>query len=1156
MSRLMLAFLCLVWTFAGTASGVVFEDRCQSVENWTFIDYSGKLQVDIVNDLSCPPGYGPQVMNIHGDVAMGLAEAPPLQEGTFIVLYKEKAPAVEDADGVVMVWAQYDLDTSAEHNTKIKRPHVWLEQDNDLGLQFRVIGADGKEFPAEERVGVGLVTDSWNQTNWIWQKVQIKGNQLRAKFWPAEKDEPTAWAIETNYDFKGDRFGLRINSGSIRVAYFAADAQDIHPQTPPAYLFSELERVSDPGQIQLKLFTNAQEQSREKFELVFSCEGKMIEKSDITLDIPKGHYESPIILMTGDDPTSNRLIRNEVVKVSQIPSSGLCQVLLTNPTGDFSTKCSFEIVSQSKLMDQFGGVWKFLNRLDGAIHALDKDTESYKSLRVISDAAAAHLKQARTLLRTGKTAASEISFRFVIEALAELRGYKGLWLKELGLSLNLDFVPDDFEDNEGIGEPKHGVLDFYSPDYQISFDNPTSQAKSMVMGRSYEIDIPWSVQGGAIDRDFNFKVRLVNPLGNRVVAQSDVAPEIPTHLWKPGKIYKQRITLDVLAENAVKRPAEPVVLDELHNLLVTVIDPESGARVLLGNQPGDQIDRVGTSFLVDRFYVSSSPLEIGGFEPDAAGIVVNEARRVVSTLRNCGDETASIDAVLTVATESGRVVFQKAQSVSIAANSAEKVEYDWSSKTAGNLTIALRLMRDGVTLTEASRELTVSPPAGGDVEIVKQNHVEQHLGRFFTPVMVNAQTGENPVMVRVYADNRLVGEKTGSIDKIVVEAEPWFGYYDIVVDCGSFNYEKRVVATVVETKGKYLLVNGEPFIVKGVNVHGLDSGSPERTANMMRIMRELGFNAWRGDYPARWQMELAYELSSVYTVLAPFSCARTPEIFGSQVGPPLGTARELTRLFIDRYKDSAGVLLWNSCNEIQGENIDFLLSLYPLYKAYDPYQRPVHYANLYGQDLWQGQDAMGVNYYFGEGQTAADRQILIQRSLDLAVSHDIPAIFCEYNSFQGAIHSTGVEAMEGLFTWGVEQAGMSGGFLYMRPNSTSHPGVMDGSFNTHKIFDEAIIKAFADARINLLSTSDSGYQVQVNNKRYCTLRQMTINYSVNNVECAPLVLDDVPPKGSVDLTLPAPADIYGPDFIVTGTLEFVTHYGFMNKVPFKMLASD
>jgi hypothetical protein len=301
-------------------------------------------------------------------------------------------------------------------------------------------------------------------------------------------------------------------------------------------------------------------------------------------------------------------------------------------------------------------------------------------------------------------------------------------------------------------------------------------------------------------------------------------------------------------------------------------------------------------------------------------------------------------------------------------------------------------------------------------------------------------------------------------------------------------------------------------------------------------------------------MELAYELSSVYTVLAPFSCARTPEIFGSQVGPPLGTARELTRLFIDRYKDSAGVLLWNSCNEIQGENIDFLLSVYPLYKAYDPYQRPVHYANLYGQDLWQGQDAMGVNYYFGEGQTAADRQILIQRSLDLAVSHDIPAIFCEYNSYHGAIHSTGVEAMEGLFSWGVEQAGMSGGFLYMRPNSTSHPGVMDGSFNTHKIFDEAIIKAFADAKINLLSSSDSGYQVQVNNKRYCTLRQMTINYSVNNVECDPVVLDDVLPKGSVDLTLPAPSDIYGPDFIITGTLEFVTHYGFRNKVPFKILA--
>ena len=169
----------------------------------------------------------------------------------------------------------------------------------------------------------------------------------------------------------------------------------------------------------------------------------------------------------------------------------------------------------------------------------------------------------------------------------------------------------------------------------------------------------------------------------------------------------------------------------------------------------------------------------------------------------------------------------------------------------------------------------------------------------------------------------------------------------MVVNIGEYKYADRIIATVVEVNGMDIIVNGEPFLIKGVNVHGLDGGSPEKTASMMRIMRELGFNAWRGDYPPHWQMELAYELNSFYTVLGPFSCTPTEEIFARQAGPPMTTARELSRLLVERYYQSAGVLLWNSCNEITGEKEDFLVSLLPVFKAHDPYKRPVHYSNLF-----------------------------------------------------------------------------------------------------------------------------------------------------------------------------------------------------------------
>ena len=322
---------------------------------------------------------------------------------------------------------------------------------------------------------------------------------------------------------------------------------------------------------------------------------------------------------------------------------------------------------------------------------------------------------------------------------------------------------------------------------------------------------------------------------------------------------------------------------------------------------------------------------------------------------------------------------------------------------------------------------------------------------------------------------------------------------------------------------------------------------------MMRIMADLGFNAWRGDYPAPWQVDLAYELNTFYTVLAPFSCASTQTIFARQAGPPLATARTLTRLFVERYRDSAGVLLWNSANEIQGENIDFLLAQYPVYKAYDPEKRPVHYANLYGQELWQGQDIMGVNYYFGENQRAMDRQPLIGRSVGLGKSHGIPTIFCEYNSYLGAVHSTGVEAMQDIFAWGVEKGGMAGGFLYMKINSTSHPGVLDAGYNTHAIFDNAIRDAFADARVELAGASGSRARLRIINKRRFTLRQMELSLKASGIALAPIRLADLAPAETVEIDVTTPDDIPGPAALLEGELGFVTHYGFRCKVDIKLI---
>jgi len=75
-----------------------------------------------------------------------------------------------DADGILVCHAAYGDFVAEEHNTKQVRPHVWFEQDNDSGLQFRAYREDGTEELLAERAGQGLVTDVWNETGWIWQK--------------------------------------------------------------------------------------------------------------------------------------------------------------------------------------------------------------------------------------------------------------------------------------------------------------------------------------------------------------------------------------------------------------------------------------------------------------------------------------------------------------------------------------------------------------------------------------------------------------------------------------------------------------------------------------------------------------------------------------------------------------------------------------------------------------------------------------------------------------------------------------------------------------------------------------------------------------------------------------------------------------------------
>jgi hypothetical protein len=773
----------------------------------------------------------------------------------------------------------------------------------------------------------------------------------------------------------------------------------------------------------------------------------------------------------------------------------------------------------------------------------------------IVQVATALLDLAQQYYDAGESERATDTLRFVDETLVELNGPAGAVLRAADIELDWAALPSEYDGESGVGEPKHGMQDHYRSASRIRFVR-IPRARSAAMGHDLPIEIPFEVIGDAPEADYTIHIALRDPLGIRTVAETTVRPNPPTSQWVPGKQYLQRTSLPIPRDDTQKGVSQPVVLDQMHDVIVSLRDETSGTSILLDNPPGHHPNRIGQGYLLKQVYVSSAPIEIYG-----GGVSGGDSISGICIGIMHHGPAMKVKVLFRVLTPSGRPLAEYARDVALKARDERfaigtgpvamgTARIATGKKYRGNVIADVRIYGEDGLLTRMTEPMREREPDEGGPTFTRANHVERNETEVSTPIHLRREDWSEPLDVVVRAGPRILAAYNGVVEDTVLRPPPHFGYYDITATSGDTIWHERLVATVIQAEGGQLLVNGEPFIVKGVNVHGMDGRSPARTRVMMEILKDLGFNSLRGDYPPRWQIDMAHEMGLTYDVLAPFSVASSAEIFGRQDGPPLGTARALTRQFIERYADAAAVLLWNSCNEILGENIPFLLAQHPLYKIHDPYQRPVHYANLFGQDLWQGQDVIGVNYYFSDTQKAVDRQPLIRRSAAIAAEHGLPMIYTEFNSYHGAVPTTGVEALDDLFTWGVEEAGMAGGYFYMKGNSDRHPGVFDDGYNTHRIMDDAFHRAFDDAEVTVHRREEQHLTLEVRNRRPFALRRVTLDAYVSGRAVSPIPLPDLAPYASKEIRIAIPREAPGPDHVVTGELHSETHSGLAGSVPF------
>lgn len=214
--------------------------------------------------------------------------------------------------------------------------------------------------------------------------------------------------------------------------------------------------------------------------------------------------------------------------------------------------------------------------------------------------------------------------------------------------------------------------------------------------------------------------------------------------------------------------------------------------------------------------------------------------------------------------------------------------------------------------------------------------------------------------------------------------------------------------SVIEFRNDKLFVNGDPFLIRGVNGDlGIEwendrTQTRRRWLNRLTFFKNLGFNALRLEGCTAEQIDDALQAGiMVVPVYASGSCNTTEVALGNLDKPDFQFITDPHEEMARQLNHCPNILFWNSGNEnhpTAGYNDKVLMDRYlavarERLRGADPDRRPVTYANLdtFG-NFWfftAGQDVLGYNSYqfIPEFKTLAAN--IYQRT-------KMPIVFCEW----------------------------------------------------------------------------------------------------------------------------------------------------------------
>ncbi len=1086
----------------------LFETDCQSLDQWEFLDLKGGGKILVDEDCTVTNGYGPNIVYLRGEEVLLLAKGVRITEGTILALWKDPNPKQHDADGIIVFEADYPDDLTVPRNTRDRRAHFLVEQDSDKGFQIKYQKAGMDAEPMAEKIHLGLThDDTWNRSGWMWQKVRIGEGKIRAKYWSAVAPEPEGWPIELDHpNPKQGRVGIKAWSGKVHLAYFSISENEI-PVEPPLLDLSISRSI-------LFVDSGSNDENVPEFRSFLNVRDRGTEGLTIRGEFRHEEANQGYVFVLED-------LENGEVSLGDTASE-FTRALEQLPREPGEVKLTLRLVEAK------GNGEKTLSEVTRffAYRTDDQYKQRFEELRVRAE------KSYENEEDKGSDTALEAT------AALSLLDYAQSNLAEAEFTLvdrTLDYVEECLDPSIHLTDYRFGDVDL--------------PALNLIMGATYSMTVPWESLGIRKSETLTARLEITDDLRIETPIRAD--SRIAAGDWKNGKAST---TFDFQVPHefppgSTEPIHRPAIREGRHRLYLSLWD-ESGNFLWLDNEKPDQPRAYGQRYEIGRLYVTPHPIEITDIRmiPTPLG----GALACLTTLVNYGEEEIKSRIRMSLDTPGG---FQSSGGLTEATLQPQretKISFDAGSPSiAGELLAQFAIHLPEGFVSHAETRIDLSEPFRVDVD--KANHILRRDNGFVVPISLSVQAGSTapttPVKVTAYADGALretVEWDIGKEPTLELELEPGLGWYILQVqEKGKPAIERRVIAPVWETREGKLYLNGEPFYVKGVNGHGLIGQSPERTRLLMRVLKRMGFNMIRGDYPPPWELDVAQEENMGWMVLAPFSVTSTDVLKERHAPHPMKRMREITRRFIPHYVNKPAMWLWNNFNEVTGETDDLLAMFYPHYKAMDPYRRPVVYANLTGQDRFIGQDVMGINYYYRPYTPLEELKKLIHASQDFGAKANLPVIYCEYNNWYGPVYTEGARAINEMFAAELSPEHPGGFFYQLRENIDRHPGVItdDNTAWTNPTLERAFKEAFADLEIDDYLTDGA---IQLTNKRPFTLRKISYLIYEGPVLRDEGMVEDLAPEASTEI-------VVGDGFEKGGTklsvkTRFETHYGLWSEV--------